>query len=172
MGLNNRQLAEQLSLASQGQKKCSKCGDIKTINDFFKRKSNRDGLEGICKKCQEKQNTKWEQQNPIKMQTMYMTCAARNRAKNKGLEFNININYVRSLVVSRCPVFDVPLEWSCCRGRKSEPLPNSPSLDRIDNSKGYIEGNVWIISHRANCVKNNASLEEIQMMANALKNKL
>jgi hypothetical protein len=100
-----------------------------------------------------------------------MTCAARTRAKNKGMEFNIDVDYVRSLVTSNCPVFGVPLEWSCCREGKSVPLPNSPSLDRIDNSKGYIKGNVWIISYRANTVKNAASLDEIKMLANALKGK-
>lgn len=171
MSLNNQQLAEQLSLASQGKKKCSKCGMVKQLSEFFKRKANRDGLDGFCKSCQQEKNTRWEKQNPVKTQTMYMICAARTRAKSKGMEFNIDVDYVRSLVTSNCPVFGVPLEWSCCREMKAKPLPNSPSLDRIDNNKGYVRGNVWIISHRANAVKNSASLDEIKMLANALKGK-
>lgn len=99
---------------------------------------------------------------------MYMTCAARARAKNKGMEFNIDVDYVRSLVTSNCPVFGVPLEWSCCRGIKSKPLPNSPSLDRIDNNKGYVKGNVWIISYKANALKNNATHEELKLLTKAV----
>ena len=39
--------------------------------------------------------------------------------------------------------------------------PNTPSLDRIDNTKGYVKGNVWVISKQANTMKNNASLDDL-----------
>jgi hypothetical protein len=39
------------------------------------------------------------------------------------------------------------------------------SLDRIDSSKGYIKGNVWIISHKANTMKSASTLEEFLLMA-------
>ena len=41
-------------------------------------------------------------------------------------------------------------------------VENSPSLDRIDNSKGYVPGNIAVISMRANMIKNNASLVELK----------
>lgn len=40
----------------------------------------------------------------------------------------------------------------------------SPSVDRKDPSKGYIKGNVGVISMRANRLKSNLSLEEIKRM--------
>jgi hypothetical protein len=40
----------------------------------------------------------------------------------------------------------------------------SPSLDRIDPSQGYIKGNVVVISHKANRLKNDAGLAELRAL--------
>ena len=42
---------------------------------------------------------------------------------------------------------------------------NSPSLDRMDNSKGYVKGNVQVISHKANSMKFSASKDELLKFA-------
>jgi hypothetical protein len=52
---------------------------------------------------------------------------------------------------------------------RSRREPNSPSLDRIDNTKGYVPGNVWVISWRANDLKRNATLEELKLLVAALE---
>lgn len=41
---------------------------------------------------------------------------------------------------------------------------NSPTLDRKDSTRGYVPDNVWVISHRANRMKNNATLEEMELL--------
>lgn len=43
------------------------------------------------------------------------------------------------------------------------------SLDRIDPRKGYVKGNVWIISYRANLIKNDGTAEEHEMIAKAMR---
>jgi hypothetical protein len=63
---------------------------------------------------------------------------------------------------SHCPVLGVELDWMSL-GRRTE---NSPSFDRIDPSKGYIPGNVAIISWRANRIKNDGTADEHQKIAN------
>jgi hypothetical protein len=46
---------------------------------------------------------------------------------------------------------------------------SSYSLDRIDSDKGYVKGNVQVISYRANMLKSNASIEELEKVLNWMK---
>jgi hypothetical protein len=39
---------------------------------------------------------------------------------------------------------------------------NSPTVDRLVPELGYIEGNISVISHRANSIKRDASAEELE----------
>ena len=41
---------------------------------------------------------------------------------------------------------------------------DSPSLDRIFPESGYTKGNVRVISWRANWIKNNSTIEEIEKL--------
>ena len=59
-----------------------------------------------------------------------------------------------------CPVFGVELDWGM-RGKNGSHKSNSPSLDRIDSTKGYIPGNVMMMSVLANTMKNNATPEQL-----------
>lgn len=90
--------------------------------------------------------------------------ASRYRAKQKGLEHNITLEDIS--IPEFCPVLGVRLESNT---NNLTAQNNSPSIDRIDNSKGYIKGNVRIISYRANAIKNNATIEELQKIINYMK---
>lgn len=80
---------------------------------------------------------------------------ARKRAKKKGLQYDLT---KEDLVVPEvCPVLGITLEVG--DGHRQ---PNSPSIDRIDNSKGYTRDNVAIISLRANALKNDGTIEELK----------
>ena len=81
---------------------------------------------------------------------------AKNRAKRKGLEFNIDISDV--IIPKKCPVLGIDI-FEDIQGRYEH---HSPSIDRIDNKKGYIKGNVRVISHRANALKMDATAEEMR----------
>lgn len=89
---------------------------------------------------------------------------ARNRAVRRGLEFNLTINDIPE-IPTNCPILGMPIRIND-GGWKFD----SVSLDRIDSSKGYITGNVRIISSRANHLKSNATIEELEkVLADALR---
>ena len=56
---------------------------------------------------------------------------------------------------NRCPV----LGYVLTRG---EPRYDSPSLDRIVNTEGYVPGNIQIVSDLANKMKQNATPQELR----------
>lgn len=84
-----------------------------------------------------------------------MLWVARNRAKKKGWEYSLEPSDI--IIPEYCPVLGLKLETQI--GRAAD---NSPSLDRINSGKGYIKGNVQVISRRANILKNNATLSEVE----------
>ena len=88
----------------------------------------------------------------------FLLQAARKRAKAKGIDCTITVDDI--VIPLECPVFGFALTKS--DGRFS---PTSPSLDRIDVSKGYVPGNVQVISMKANTMKNNATPEELRRFA-------
>lgn len=100
---------------------------------------------------------------------------ARTRAKNKGLEFNIDDDYIKSIWQTTCPILGIPLfsaDFGSGMSRaesKAKPQDNSPTLDRIDSSKGYIKGNIVVMSYRANMIKNCGTLEEHRKIVSFLE---
>ena len=66
-----------------------------------------------------------------------------------------------------CPVLGIPLELGTRHFHD-----NAPSIDRIDNEKGYIPGNVWIISHKANRMKKDKPIDEFLSETEKIRLKL
>lgn len=80
---------------------------------------------------------------------------ARNRAIAKGIEFSLTLEDVA--VPTHCPVLGIPLVVATGFARDG-----SPSVDRIDPTKGYVTGNVCVISHKANTIKSNACVDDLR----------
>lgn len=105
---------------------------------------------------------KWMKENP----NYYYLNNARARAKQFGVPFSLGIADLDFITIPEtCPYLGIPI-FKGSGGKSSE---NSPSLDRIIPSLGYVRGNVEFISARANRLKNDASLEELERIVNRLK---
>lgn len=97
-----------------------------------------------------------------KNQPLYLFTSAKKRATKKNQLFTISVEDI--VVPEVCPVLGITL--AIATGHRKD---NSPSVDRIDNSKGYIPGNVQVISNRANRIKSDAKIEELLMIAEYMK---
>lgn len=61
---------------------------------------------------------------------------------------------------THCPVLGMKLDYSGSCTKE-----NSPSFDRVDPKKGYVRGNVLVVSWRANRIKNDGTPEEHMRIA-------
>jgi len=103
--------------------------------------------------------------NAISKTTEYrMLTRAKSRAKQSDIPFNLELTDI--VIPETCPLLGIPIEIQPKKGYH----PNSPSLDKIIPKKGYIKGNVWVISNRANTLKNDATLTELKTLVENLEN--
>jgi hypothetical protein len=100
-----------------------------------------------------KSKKKWIKQHPEAV----MLRNAKSKCKEKGLDFNLELSDIK--IPKRCPVLGIPL----IRGKRR--TDNTPSLDQINRTRGYVKGNVAVVSWRANRLKNDATLAEITAIA-------
>jgi hypothetical protein len=94
----------------------------------------------------------------------YIYKSVKDRAKERGLDFNLELSDI--VIPEICPALGIPLQFT---GKRTN---NTPSVDRIDNSKGYVKGNIAIISWRANRLKNNMSLEVMERLLKYMNNEI
>jgi hypothetical protein len=88
-----------------------------------------------------------------------MLRTAERRANRLALPFNITAQDIT--IPKTCPVLGLNLY----KGSKVSG-DNSPTLDRILPTLGYVRGNVMVISGRANRIKSDANWWELQTVAN------
>lgn len=128
------------------------------------REANREAQVEYC--------AKWRDAKRVAMQAddrvyvAYMLQNAKKRAKKKGIPFNLRPADI--ILPATCPVLGIPMFYDPSLGRHD----GSPSLDRLDSSLGYTPDNVRVISFRANKIKNDGTLEELEAIVAWLKSEL
>lgn len=164
-------------------RRCYKCGRTLSLTKFGKRSINKDGKDYRCKSCNRKAAKVWRlahlsqareisrtgyrrklindpEYNAKQYQKNYiynLLSNAKRRAKLKKIPFDLIIEDIS--VPELCPVLGIPLVPAFGTGKITD---GSPTIDRMDHALGYIKGNVHIISNRANRIKNDATLNELE----------
>ena len=165
-------------------KVCCHCKKDKPFSDYTKNRSSKDGLQYRCRPCDLIYQTKRRAENYTESleysrnyqrnrrqnydyRLQMLINSSKQRAKNKNREHSITVEDIKAIYPTDgcCPIFGMKLEFNQAGFRE-----NSPSIDRIDSTKGYTRDNIQIISWKANRIKGYATVEELEMLVAYLKN--
>lgn len=144
------------------RRECGACKTMLTINAFNKNPGHADGFNNVCRECTK---LRWRETATDK-RVAYLLHRLKSKAKQIGVPFNLDLCDI--VVPDVCPVLNIPLSF----GKETEDTgwrDNSPSVDRVIPSLGYVKGNVIVISYRANRIKNDATIDELEKVATFFK---
>ena len=146
---------------------CQHCG-----SEIVGRRSDATYCSNVC--GNRARNQRYAKRNPekTKAQRRYQNTKVENRiytrikskAKLNNIPFDLEVCDI--VVPTHCPILGIKLKLTN-QGRGYH--TDSPSLDRVDPTKGYIKGNVRVISARANLLKNDATAEELRLVLKDLE---
>ena len=146
---------------------CTSCKEKLNKKNFRKIiRSNWIGFYSQCKICESSLMKVKYSQNPIPQ----MLSNAKIRAKQKGVDFNLTSKYLKKIFPknNKCPITGLNFQFGY-KDKEKINKNNSPSLDRIIPSKGYVEGNVMVISDLMNRMKQDSTYEDIEKLYNFYK---
>lgn len=139
---------------------CQNCKELNPIVHYYQYKKKTNGFVDILGKnrhstCPNCQRTKYIEKDEREK----MLQGAKTRSKKDGRDFSIILNDI--IIPKRCPILGIELKAEVGSGKSlGSSNHHAPQLDRIDSSKGYISGNVCVISTLANTLKKNGTARE------------
>ena len=161
---------------------CSTCGEMLPLDQFHNSCTlpARYYKQYRCIPCTNEYVRQWRVENPLKR--TIQSAKTRTRRKNIPEACDLDVAYLKPLDVDICPMLGIPMQWNIGTyygkriGTKTGGAlwqqDNSKSLDRIHSTKGYVKGNVILISWRANKLKADATLEEMVKIGEWAKQQL
>ena len=132
-------------------RRCIICNTVKPLNHFYRHKTSPNGRLTRCKICKD------VYLNDPKRRLFQ---SSRINAYAKGLEHTISVDDIPTPLT--CRYLGVKIVY---RTGKRKRVWNGPSIDRIDSTKGYVPGNIQVISDLANRMKQNATPEQLVRFA-------
>jgi len=168
-------------------KACTKCGEVKSFDDFHKDKNYKDNRTGWCKECTREQHREHYKQNKsevLKKQKVYYennkqkilkrmgayqkkhlrefwVTGTLHSHKHSGKKICISRKELLSFVYDSktCEICGCNLNWTS-KGKKGRLVNNSPTLDRINNEDFLAPHNVQIVCHSCNTRKHIGTMKE------------
>lgn len=150
-------------------KTCYLCRLEKPTAEFWKNRSKKDGLYDSCKLCSrpyfsERNRVtapKRKARSPREFWARNALNRIRKRANELGVPFGITMDELLDRMPERCPIFGTELIY----GTDGNAQDDTASVDRLICDGGYVSSNIVVMSFRANRMKSDASLNEIEQVA-------
>ncbi len=163
LGLSSlRGRPRKIKMVTSTEALCQDCGEVKSVASWPSKSSASGGryLLPICAACVShkllvRANVNVTSQMRIKLNLL------RSRCKRNGIPFDIKLDYLLALWEQQlgcCAYTGVALKLERGEGKRHD----SASFDRFSPDGGYIEGNVILVSFRANAIKHDMTMAEFQ----------
>jgi hypothetical protein len=159
-GVMYSEIAKRLDNKISRQRVKQICAKARIDSKKIKDERNRKNLE-------DRMTAKWGKDwrnDEVRKSYLYQAMRAKFRSKKAnatrlGYEFTVQFGDIE--FPTHCPILGIQLDYFAEEGWKD----NSPSFDRLDPKKDYCKGNVFVISMRANRIKNDGTAEEHYQIA-------
>jgi len=128
-------------------KKCTVCKKTKLIRKFSKNKNNLDGHMYRCKECRKK----GRKSRNMFVCDLYSGQLKRSRQSGYGLP-EYNLEQLRTWIFVQDNFEQLYVNWE----KSGFDRNLTPSVDRLDDYKGYSFGNIRLVTWRENMMKGNS----------------
>jgi hypothetical protein len=152
-------------------KVCARCRERKILSEFRDTLNIAvlDGKDSWCRLCCSRYQKAYRKidrakldkhQNRYKKDPRYrMWLSSKASAHTRGLEHTIEKIDIPMPTI--CKYLGITLDYRRASERGTLRADDAPSIDRIDNSRGYTPDNIQVISDLANKMKQNATSEQL-----------
>jgi hypothetical protein len=129
-------------------KRCAKCGnDYPATSEYFSKHIKcKDGFRSHCKECHNKEKKVYREKSGRKWYENIIS-SSRKRSHDLKMTFDINVEFLKELREIQkgvCYWLNMPIDFTMVDKLRR------PSIDRLDNSKGYTKDNVVLTTQFAN----------------------
>lgn len=129
---------------------------------------NNKGFSYALGNSTEKERNKLRREKLIDLPSKRLYTSTKSRARELGLDFDLVESDLK--VPNFCPILGIQIDSTTNEGHNRR--MNSPSVDRLDPTKGYTRDNIVVCSWRANTLKWDGSFDEIEKLYLFLKQNL
>jgi hypothetical protein len=148
------------------RRRCPLCDELKELSEFRIPPKPWDGIGKPCKICEKrireqekKAQKRRDRENHRNEDTLFrLWKSSKNRSCAKRKENTLKLSDIPN--PSTCAYLDIPLDYRGVSEREKKAF-NIPTLDRIDNTRGYTPDNIQVISDMANRMKSNATIPQL-----------
>lgn len=156
-------------------KTCSKCKEEKPLQTGFYTDGSYANYSSQCRSCIIKSKKDLYQKNKLKIRATQKRCHENKRLdpdyyvrnkirqlryKSKILKLPFDLTIKDIFIPEFCPALGIKLEFNTGQADW-----NSASVDRIIPEKGYVKGNVIVVSNLANTIKSVATIEQLKAVS-------
>lgn len=172
-------------------KTCTKCGEEKELDEFYKRNDRPCGLQSHCKKCQSGYANRWNKTNRARTRkslkhyrdrnrayynavsrrwctrnpAQVSLNSARQRARLQKVRFTLTRSWIDARIKKGCALTGLPFDYEYRSGKQR---PFMPSIDRIHAGGPYMQRNCRVVMLCVNTALGSWGLKEFLPIAQAL----